>query len=80
MMKLYVSLTKHYATKFLGEWMHRSGVFLTKPVVGDEWSASRPGCFAPMSGQLHSPAALSLGNSSRYSLDGRMGEPQSWSG
>jgi hypothetical protein len=33
-----------------------------------------------VSGQLHAPAALSPGESSRYPLDRRMGGPQSRSG
>jgi hypothetical protein len=33
-----------------------------------------------VSGQLHSPAALSHGNNSWYPLDRRLGEPQSRSG
>jgi hypothetical protein len=31
----------------MGEWIYRSIIFLTLPLVGGEWSASRPGRFTP---------------------------------
>jgi hypothetical protein len=31
--------------KAYGKWMYRSTFFLTSALVGDEWSASRPGRF-----------------------------------
>jgi hypothetical protein len=33
--------------KTLGERMYRPHVFLTSALVGDKWSASRPGRFTP---------------------------------
>jgi hypothetical protein len=45
--KLSLCLTKYYAMKACGQVDLQIHIFLTSPLVGGEWSASRTGRFIP---------------------------------
>jgi hypothetical protein len=65
--KLSRCLTKYHAKKMYGEWRNGS-------------THSRHRHWTEVSCQLHAPAALSGGKSRLYTLDRRLGEPQSQCG
>jgi hypothetical protein len=66
--RLSLCLTKHYAIRTYGGVDLQIRIFLTSATIGGEWSASRLSRFTLR------------GESPQYTLDRRLGEPQSRSG